>query len=52
MVKRLWWRIRHRKSRSETVAFAMGIEVGRVFGSMSREEVDEIKTRIKDGYSA
>lgn len=51
MLSRLWFRIRHRRSRAEIVAFSMGIEVGRATCGLTKTEIAKMTDRVKDGYS-
>ena len=51
-----WFRLRHRKSRAEVVAFAMGIKVGReLVLAVGPEEAEVIGDRVieemRESYS-
>lgn len=45
------FRLRHRKSRSEIVAFAMGIRVGREMNHMTDGDVDKMINGLLEDYS-
>lgn len=47
-IKDVWFRLRHRHSRSEVVAFGLGLEVGRMLASP--EQADRLKKRVEDSY--
>lgn len=50
MVKDAWFRWRHRKSRSEVIAFALGLKTGMILGGITPEAIDKIEKQLLEDY--